>query len=140
MGAAVGVGPDRDERVARAARRPACDVIVVDTAHGHSRGVIDAVRDLKRNFKGIEIVAGNVATGEAAAALIEAGADAVKVGIGPGSICTTRVVAGVGVPQITAIDDCVRGRRQARRAHASPTAASSTRATSSRRSPRARTP
>src|SRR5207248_1936820 len=84
------------------------DIIAVDTAHGHSRGVLDAVRDLKRNFKGIEIVAGNVATGEAAAALCEAGADAVKVGIGPGSICTTRVVAGVGVPQITAIDNCVR--------------------------------
>ena len=105
--AAVGVGPDRDERVA-ALLAAGADVIAVDTAHGHSRGVIDAVRDLKKNFKGIEIVAGNVATGEAAAALCEAGADAVKVGIGPGSICTTRVVAGVGVPQITAIDSCVR--------------------------------
>jgi IMP dehydrogenase len=107
VGAAVGVGPDRDERV-HALLAAGADVIAVDTAHGHSRSVIDSVRDLKRNFKGIEIVAGNVAVGEAAAALCEAGADAVKVGIGPGSICTTRVVAGVGVPQITAIDNCVR--------------------------------
>ncbi|TMA14106.1 MAG: IMP dehydrogenase [Deltaproteobacteria bacterium] len=107
VGAAVGVGPDRDERV-HALLQAGADIIAVDTAHGHSRAVLDAVRDLKRNFKGIEIVAGNVATGDAAAALCEAGADAVKVGIGPGSICTTRVVAGVGVPQITAIDNCVR--------------------------------
>jgi IMP dehydrogenase len=107
VGAAVGVGPDRDERVA-ALLRAGCDVIAVDTAHGHSRAVIEAVRQLKANFKGIEIVAGNVATGEAAAALCEAGADAIKVGIGPGSICTTRVVAGVGVPQVTAVDNCVR--------------------------------
>src|SRR3954463_2015274 len=107
VGAAVGVGADRDERV-HALLAAGCDVIAVDTAHGHSRGVIESVRDLKKNFKGIEIVAGNVATGEAASALCEAGADAVKVGIGPGSICTTRVVAGVGVPQITAVDNCVR--------------------------------
>ena len=107
VGAAVGVGPDRDERV-HALLQAGADVIAVDTAHGHSRGVLDAIRDLKRNFKGIEIAAGNVATSEGAAALCEAGADAVKVGIGPGSICTTRVVAGVGVPQITAIDNCVR--------------------------------
>jgi IMP dehydrogenase len=107
VGAAVGVGPERDERV-QALLGAGCDVIAVDTAHGHSRGVIDAVRDLKRNFRGIELVAGNVATSEGATALCEAGADAVKVGIGPGSICTTRVVAGVGVPQITAIDNCVR--------------------------------
>ncbi|HZX97154.1 MAG TPA: IMP dehydrogenase [Myxococcales bacterium] len=107
VGAAVGVGPDRDERV-HALLSAGADVIAVDTAHGHSRAVIEAVRELKRTFKGIEIVAGNVATGEAATALCEAGADAVKVGIGPGSICTTRVVAGVGVPQITAIDSCVR--------------------------------
>jgi len=107
VGAAVGVGPDRDERV-HALLQAGADIIAVDTAHGHSRAVLDAVRDLKRNFKGIEIVAGNVATGDAASALCEAGADAVKVGIGPGSICTTRVVAGVGVPQITAIDNCVR--------------------------------
>ncbi|MFN2547500.1 MAG: IMP dehydrogenase [Myxococcales bacterium] len=107
VGAAVGVGPDRDERV-HALLAAGADVIAVDTAHGHSRAVIESVRELKRNFKGIEIVAGNVATGEATTALCEAGADAIKVGIGPGSICTTRVVAGVGVPQITAIDNCVR--------------------------------
>jgi IMP dehydrogenase len=107
VGAAVGVGPDRDERV-HALLQAGADVIAVDTAHGHSHSVLDAVRDLKRNFKGIEIVAGNVAIGEAAAALCHAGADAVKIGIGPGSICTTRVVAGVGVPQISAIDNCVR--------------------------------
>jgi IMP dehydrogenase len=107
VGAAVGVGPDRDERV-HALLQAGADVIAVDTAHGHARGVLDAVRDLKRNFKGIEIVAGNVGTSEAAAALCQAGADGVKVGVGPGSICTTRVVSGVGVPQITAIDSCVR--------------------------------
>ena len=112
VGAAVGVGPDRDERV-HALLQAGADVIAVDTAHGHSRAVVDSVRELKRNFKGIEIVAGNVATGEATAALAEAGADAVKVGIGPGSICTTRVVAGVGVPQITAIDNCVRAAQKA---------------------------
>ncbi|MGZ6143356.1 MAG: IMP dehydrogenase [Myxococcales bacterium] len=107
VGAAVGVGPDRDERV-HALLQAGADVIAVDTAHGHSRAVIESVRDLKKNFRGIEIVAGNVATSEATAALCEAGADGVKVGIGPGSICTTRVVAGVGVPQITAIDNCVK--------------------------------
>jgi len=107
VGAAVGVGPDRDERV-HALLRAGADVIAVDTAHGHSKGVIESVRALRSNFRDIELVAGNVATGEGAAALCEAGVDAVKVGIGPGSICTTRVVAGVGVPQISAIDNCVR--------------------------------
>ena len=107
VGAAVGVGPDRDERV-HALLRAGADVIAVDTAHGHSKGVIESVRALKSNFRDIELVAGNVATGEGAAALCEAGVDAVKVGIGPGSICTTRVVAGVGVPQISAIDNCAR--------------------------------
>jgi IMP dehydrogenase len=107
VGAAVGVGPERDERV-HALLRAGADVIAVDTAHGHSKGVIESVRALKSNFRDIELVAGNVATGEGAAALCEAGVDAVKVGIGPGSICTTRVVAGVGVPQISAIDNCVR--------------------------------
>jgi len=107
VGAAVGVGPDRDERV-HALLRAGADVIAVDTAHGHSKGVIESVRALKTNFRDIELVAGNVATGEGAAALCEAGVDAVKVGIGPGSICTTRVVAGVGVPQISAVDNCVR--------------------------------
>src|SRR5438132_2954560 len=107
VGAAVGVGADRDERVHGLVRAGA-DVIAVDTAHGHSKAVVESVRALKSNFRDIELVAGNVATGEGAAALCEAGVDAVKVGIGPGSICTTRVVAGVGVPQISAIDNCVR--------------------------------
>jgi len=106
-GAAVGVGPDREARV-QALLKAGADVIAIDTAHGHSRGVVDAVRSTKANFKGAELVAGNVATAEAADALCRAGADAVKVGVGPGSICTTRVVAGVGVPQITAVDDCAR--------------------------------
>ncbi|MFT3708432.1 MAG: IMP dehydrogenase [Archangium sp.] len=108
VAAAVGVGADRDARI-DALIKAGCDVIVIDTAHGHSRGVIESVRDVRKNFKGnFELVAGNVATADATRALIEAGADAVKVGIGPGSICTTRVVAGVGVPQVTAIDDCAR--------------------------------
>jgi IMP dehydrogenase len=106
-GAAVGIGADRDERV-DALLAAGCDVICIDTAHGHSRAVIQAVADVRRNFPKAQIIAGNVATGEAALALAKAGADAVKVGIGPGSICTTRVVAGVGVPQITAISDCAR--------------------------------
>jgi IMP dehydrogenase len=88
------------------------DVIVIDTAHGHSQGVIDAVRFAKKNFPGIELVAGNIATADAAEALIKAGVDAIKVGIGPGSICTTRVVAGIGVPQITAIADCAKVARK----------------------------
>ena len=106
-GAAVGVGPDREARIT-ALLKAGADVIVIDTAHGHSAGVIDAVRDTRLNFKGIELVAGNVATAEATDALCRAGVDGVKVGVGPGSICTTRVVAGVGVPQITAVDDCSR--------------------------------
>ncbi len=108
VAAAVGVGPDREARV-DALARAGVDVIVIDTAHGHSRGVLEAVRDTRKNWAGrFELVAGNVATAEATRALVDAGVDAVKVGIGPGSICTTRVVAGVGVPQITAIDDCAR--------------------------------
>ncbi|HEU4384671.1 MAG TPA: IMP dehydrogenase [Anaeromyxobacteraceae bacterium] len=106
-GAAVGVGPDREPRVA-ALLKAGVDVVALDTAHGHSRGVADAVRSTKATFKNVELVAGNVATGEAAEALARAGADGVKVGVGPGSICTTRVVAGVGVPQITAVDECAR--------------------------------
>jgi len=106
-GAAVGVGPDREARIA-ALLKAGADVITIDTAHGHSRGVVEAVRATKANFKGIELVAGNVATFEAAEDLCKAGVDAVKCGIGPGSICTTRVVAGVGVPQITAVDECVK--------------------------------
>ena len=102
VGAAVGTSAESDERVA-ALIDAGVDVIVVDTAHGHSRGVIERVRLLKRRYPGLQVVAGNVATAEAALALVEAGADAVKVGIGPGSICTTRIIAGVGVPQITAV-------------------------------------
>jgi IMP dehydrogenase len=106
-GAAVGTGPDREARVA-ALLKAGADVIAVDTAHGHSKNVVEAVRATRSNFKNVELVAGNVATAEAAEALCKAGVDAVKVGVGPGSICTTRVVAGVGVPQITAVDDCAR--------------------------------
>ena len=102
VGAAVGTSAESDERVA-ALMDAGVDVIVVDTAHGHSRGVIERVRALKRRYAALQVVAGNVATAEAALALVEAGADAVKVGIGPGSICTTRIIAGVGVPQITAV-------------------------------------
>jgi IMP dehydrogenase len=104
VGAAVGVGPDAVER-AEALVAAGADVLVVDTAHGHSLGVIEMVRRIKA-CSGVEVIAGNVATEEATEALIDAGADAVKIGIGPGSICTTRVVAGVGVPQVTAIYDC----------------------------------
>jgi len=107
VGAAVGIGADRDERV-DALLKAGCDVICIDTAHGHARGVVQAVADVRRNFPKAQIIAGNVATGEGALALAKAGADTVKVGIGPGSICTTRVVAGVGVPQITAIADCAK--------------------------------
>lgn len=106
VGAAIGPGPDRLAR-SEALAAAGVDVLVVDTAHGHSRGVIEAVRDTKRRFPGVAVIGGNIATGDAARALIDAGADAVKVGIGPGSICTTRVVAGVGVPQISAIDETV---------------------------------
>ncbi len=104
VGAAVGVGGDSEERVERLVRA-GVDAIVVDTAHGHTRGVIDRVREIKRQYPAIDVIGGNIATAEAARALVEAGADAVKVGIGPGSICTTRIVAGVGVPQISAISD-----------------------------------
>jgi IMP dehydrogenase len=107
VGAAIGPGPDCDERC-DALVAAGVDVIVVDTAHGHSRGVIEVVKRVKKKYPLLEVIAGNVATAEAVEALASAGADAVKVGIGPGSICTTRVVAGVGVPQITAISDCAR--------------------------------
>jgi len=106
VGAAVGVGDDRDERV-EALLKAGADVIAVDTAHGHSKGVIESVKEIKLNFPDCNLIAGNIATAEAAMDLIKAGADAIKVGIGPGSICTTRIVAGVGVPQLTAIMDCV---------------------------------
>ena len=102
VGAAVGVGADNDERIDLLAKA-GVDVIVVDTAHGHSQGVLDRVRWVKTRYPHIEVIGGNIATAAAALALVEYGADAVKVGIGPGSICTTRIVAGVGVPQITAI-------------------------------------
>ena len=102
VGAAVGTGAGTDERVA-ALVAAGVDVIVVDTAHGHSQGVLDRVRWVKKNFPQVQVIGGNIATGAAAKALVEAGADGVKVGIGPGSICTTRIVAGVGVPQITAV-------------------------------------
>src|SRR5690606_9085748 len=104
VAAAVGVGEGTEERVAKLAAA-GVDAIVVDTAHGHSAGVIERVRWVKQNYPRIQVIGGNIATAEAALALVEAGADAVKVGIGPGSICTTRIVAGVGVPQITAISD-----------------------------------
>ena len=104
VGAAVGVGGDVEERLELLVRN-GVDAVVVDTAHGHSKGVIDRVRAIKREYPDLQVVAGNIATGEAARALVDAGVDAVKVGIGPGSICTTRIVAGVGVPQITAIAD-----------------------------------
>ncbi len=106
-GAAVGVGPDREERI-DALIRAGVDVVCIDTAHGHSRNVLEAVRATKRRYPDLQLMAGNVATGAAARALIDAGADAIKVGIGPGSICTTRVVAGVGVPQLTAVSECAR--------------------------------
>lgn len=107
VGGAVGPTVDMEARV-DALIKAGVDMIVIDTAHGHSQGVIDGVRAIKQNFPGVELIAGNIATAAAAEALIKAGADAIKVGIGPGSICTTRVVAGVGVPQITAIMDCAR--------------------------------
>jgi IMP dehydrogenase len=104
VGAAVGVGEGTEARV-EALVKAGVDAIVVDTAHGHSKGVIERVRWVKKNYPHVDVVGGNIATGAAALALVEAGADAVKVGIGPGSICTTRIVAGVGVPQITAVDN-----------------------------------
>ncbi|MBC7941185.1 MAG: IMP dehydrogenase, partial [Chitinophagaceae bacterium] len=107
VGAAVGVGDGTEERVELLVKA-GVDALVVDTAHGHSAGVIDRVRWVKRHYPQVDVIGGNIATGEAALALVEAGADAVKVGIGPGSICTTRIVTGVGVPQILAIDSVAR--------------------------------
>ncbi|MDE2592988.1 MAG: IMP dehydrogenase [Burkholderiales bacterium] len=104
VGAAVGVGEGTEERVELLVKA-GVDALVVDTAHGHSHGVIERVRWVKKNFPQVDVIGGNIATGAAALALVEAGADGVKVGIGPGSICTTRIIAGVGVPQITAIDN-----------------------------------
>lgn len=106
-GAAVGVSKDIMERI-EALHKAKVDVVVIDTAHGHSKGVIEAVKRVKEQYKDLQVIAGNIATGEAARELIEAGVDAIKVGIGPGSICTTRIVAGIGVPQITAVYDCAK--------------------------------
>jgi IMP dehydrogenase len=111
VGAAIGVGADREERL-EALVAAGVDLVIIDTAHGHSQGVIDAVIDTRRLYPNLQLVAGNIATAGAAEALIMAGVNAVKVGIGPGSICTTRVVAGVGVPQITAIADVARMTRK----------------------------
>ena len=112
VGAAIGVGPDQEERVS-ALLDAGVDVIVIDTAHGHSDRVVAAVAHTKRKFPQIELIAGNIATAEGARDLIKAGADAVKIGVGPGSICTTRVIAGVGVPQLSAILDCAKVAREA---------------------------
>jgi IMP dehydrogenase len=111
VGAAVGVGPDRDDRV-EALVKAGVDVIVVDSAHGHAEAVISSVPAIKGKFPDIELIAGNVATADGTRSLIEAGADAIKVGVGPGSICTTRVVAGVGVPQISAVMECTKVARK----------------------------
>jgi IMP dehydrogenase len=105
VGAAIGVGPDMEARAERL-MAASVDVVVVDTAHGHSEGVIGAVKTIKKKYPKLELIAGNVATAEGTKSLIDAGVDGIKVGVGPGSICTTRVVAGVGVPQMTAIMDC----------------------------------
>jgi len=111
VGAAVGVGPETEERIERLI--PAnVDIIVVDTAHGHSEGVMETLKSIKAKYPELELIAGNVATAEGTRSLIEAGADGVKIGVGPGSICTTRVVAGVGVPQMTAIMDCAQEARK----------------------------
>lgn len=104
VGAAIGVSADREERTAMLVKS-GVDVLVIDTAHGHSKNVLEAIKDIKKNYPNVPLIAGNIATAEGAEALIKAGADVVKIGIGPGSICTTRVVSGIGVPQITAIAD-----------------------------------
>lgn len=114
VGAAIGIGKDSEERAARLIEAGA-DVLVLDSAHGHSKNVLDAVRNVKSNFPNCQLIAGNVATYDGARAILEAGADTVKVGIGPGSICTTRIVAGVGVPQVTAVMDAARAAREMNR-------------------------
>jgi IMP dehydrogenase len=107
VGAAVGVGPDTEERLAHL-KKAGVDLVVVDTAHGHSQAVLETVRMIKRQYPALELIAGNIATAEAAKDLLKAGVDAVKVGVGPGSICTTRIVSGSGMPQLTAIADCAK--------------------------------
>jgi IMP dehydrogenase len=107
VGAAVGVTPDMIDRI-HALKTAGVDLVSIDTAHGHSKGVIDAARNVKKEFPDLDLIVGNVATGEAAKALVEAGADGIKVGVGPGSICTTRVIAGVGVPQLYAVYESAR--------------------------------
>lgn len=107
VGAAVGVGPETDDRVAQL-KKAGVDLIVVDTAHGHSQAVLDTVKMIKKQHPSLDLVAGNIATAEAAKDLLKAGVDAVKVGVGPGSICTTRIVSGSGMPQLTAVADCAR--------------------------------
>jgi len=112
VGGAVGVGPDREERI-EALVKAGVDVICIDTAHGHSWRVVEAVADAKKEFPDVELIAGNVGTAEGVRDLVKAGVDAVKVGVGPGSICTTRVIAGVGVPQLTAVKECAQAAREA---------------------------
>jgi len=107
VGAAVGVGPDTEDRVAQL-KKAGVDLVVVDTAHGHAQAVLDTVKMIKKHHPDLEVVAGNIATAEAAKDLLKAGVDAVKVGVGPGSICTTRIVSGAGMPQLTAIADCAK--------------------------------
>ena len=107
VGAAVGVGPDTEERLAHL-KKAGVDLVVVDTAHGHSQAVLETVKMIKRQHPSVELIAGNIATAEAAKDLLKAGVDAVKVGVGPGSICTTRIVSGSGMPQLTAIADCAK--------------------------------
>jgi IMP dehydrogenase len=134
VGAAVGTGYDTDDRV-EALVEAGVDVIIVDTAHGFSKGVIDRVGKIKSTYKDLQVIGGNIVSGDAAESLVEAGADAVKVGVGPGSICTTRIVAGVGVPQISAVADVA----LALTCRLSPTAAFVIQATSPKRWLRART-
>ena len=107
VGAAVGVGPDTEERLMHL-KKAGVDLVVVDTAHGHSQAVLETVKMIKRQYSGLDLIAGNIATAEAAKDLLKAGVDAVKVGVGPGSICTTRIVSGAGMPQLTAIADCAK--------------------------------
>jgi len=137
VGAAVGTSPDTLDRVA-ALRDAGVDVVVVDTSHGHSRGVLDTVSKIKSKYPDIQVIGGNIVTAEAALDLVKHGADAVKVGIGPGSICTTRIIAGVGVPQISAMPESPR-RSRARAFRSSATVESAIPATSPRRWPPART-